>query len=83
MWPYTHDESNWLTVVAVLDTTQPRQVRPPSLAEMEVAARRYRARVVAGWIRGAFHGLRRMARAALYRGRKIDGTPPKNAVGAD
>lgn len=83
MWPYTHDESNWLTVVAALESTQPTPVRPPSLAELEVAARRYRARVVAGWIRSAFLGLRRLARAALYRGRKIDGAPPKNAVGAD
>lgn len=82
MWPYTHDESNWLTVVAVLDSTRPRELRPPSIAELEVAARRYRARVVAGWLRSAFAGLRRLARAEI-RSRSFDAKPPKNAVGAD
>jgi len=75
MWPYTHDESHWLT-------SDPA-ARPVPLYELEIAARRYRARVIAGWLRSAFFGLRRTARAALYRGRKVDGPPPKNAVGAD
>lgn len=75
MWPYTNDESHWLT-------GDPAS-RPVSLAEMEVAARRYRARVIAGWIRSGFHALRRTALAVLYRRRAIGNKPPPNAVGAD
>lgn len=75
MWPYTHDESNWLT-------TDPARPSPPSLGELERAARHYRSRVIAGWIRSGFSGLRRLARAALYRRRAVQAKPPPNVVGA-
>lgn len=74
MWPYTHDESHWLT-------SGPTP-RPIPLYELEIIARRYRAQVIAGWIRSGFLALRRMARAQLHS-RSIDAKPPKNAVGAD
>ncbi len=64
MWPYTHDESNWLT-------SDPVHPRPPSLAGLERAARHYRSRVIAGWIRSGFSNLRQLARAALYRRRAV------------
>ena len=82
MWPYTNDESNWLAVIAVLETSRPRPLDPPSLAELEHAARRYRARVIAGWLKSAFLGLRRLVRAARHRRSRAQAKPPGNVVGA-
>ncbi len=83
MWPYTHDESNWLAVVAVLEPTQPRPLDPPSLAEIERAARRYRARVIAGWLKSAFRSTGRLVRSTLHRGRAEPKPPPGGVVTAD
>lgn len=80
MWPYTHDESNWLAVVDVLESARARPLDPPSLAEIERAARRYRARVIAGWLKDAFRGAGRLVRAALYRRRRTERKPPPGVV---
>lgn len=82
MWPYTHDESDWLAVIDVLESTRPHPY-PPSLAEIERAARRYRARVIAGWLKSAFHGAGRLVRSALHRGRTEPKPPPGGVVTAD
>lgn len=83
MWPYTHDESNWLAVVDVLETTRPRPLDPPSLAEIERAARRYRARVIAGWLKDAARGAVRLVRSTLRRRRTEAKPPPGGVVTAD
>ncbi|MBM3547527.1 MAG: hypothetical protein FJX54_11270 [Alphaproteobacteria bacterium] len=62
MWPYTNDESNWLDLVEVMKAT-PR----PTVAELELAARRYRSRVIAGWLRSGFFALRTLVRRGLPR----------------
>jgi hypothetical protein len=67
MWPYTNDESNWLEVVAVIDATRSHPADRPSIAELERAARRYRARVIGEWLRSAFLALRELIRRALHR----------------
>lgn len=82
MWPYTHDESNWLAVIDVLGSTRPHPY-PPTVAEIERAARRYRARVIAGWMKSAFRSVRRFARSALHRGRAEPKPPPGGVVTAD
>jgi hypothetical protein len=63
MWPYTNDESNWLDAFA-LDEALGRRL---TVAELELAARRYRARVIAGWLRRGFFALRHAARRAWPR----------------
>ena len=67
MWSHTHDESNWLTTLSVLGTGRIGPYNPPSIAEVEMAARRYRARAIADMVESAFSGVRRLARKALYR----------------
>lgn len=80
MWPYTHDESNWLAVVAVLQSAQPRPLDPPSIAEIERAARRYRSRVISGWLRSGFRSVGRLVRSALHRRRTEPKPPPAGGV---
>lgn len=83
MWPYTHDESNWLAVVAVLETTRPRPLDPPSIAEIEHAARRLRSQMIAGWLKSGFRGAYRLVRSALHRRRAEAKPPPGGVVTAD
>ena len=82
MWPYTHDESNWLAVIDALESTRPPPY-PPTVAEIERAARRYRSRVIAGWLKSSFRSLRRLVRSALHRGRAQPKPPPGGVVTAD
>lgn len=63
MWPYTNDESNWLEVVAVMEATR----RPLTVAEIERAARRERARMIAAWIKSGVVALREVLRRAPHR----------------
>ena len=81
MWPYTHDETNWLAVIAVLESTHPRHPNPPSIAELEFAARRYRSRVIADGLKSAFRGLGRIVRSALHR--RAEPKAPPGTVVAD
>jgi hypothetical protein len=76
MWPYTQDESNWLAADDQPWTTRTR----PTIAEIELAARRYRAEVIGGWIAAAFTALGRRLRAIRD---PAAAPPPRNAVGAD
>ena len=81
MWPYTHDESNWLTTLSVLETGRIGLGNPPSIAELEMAARHYRSRVIADMLKSAFRSVRRLVRKALHR-RPDAAKPPGGMVSA-
>jgi hypothetical protein len=74
MWPYTHDESNWLAAIAVDEKTGPRGLHPHSLLAIERAARRYRAEMIAGMLASAATGLWRLVRRLRRPRRKPAGT---------
>ena len=67
MWPYTNDESSWLA--AALETSDGRAPDPHSLFALELAARRYRAQVIAGLLSNAARGLWRLLRGTPQRGK--------------
>jgi hypothetical protein len=74
MWPYTHDESNWLAAVAVDERTGPRGLDHHSIFAIERAARRYRAQVIAGMLASAAVGLWRFVRRLGRSRRRPAGT---------
>jgi hypothetical protein len=61
MWPYTNDEAAWLAAIEVPERSGPRGLDPHSLFALELAARRYRAQMIARLLRDAALGLWRFA----------------------
>jgi hypothetical protein len=74
MWPYTNDEAAWLAAIEVPERSGPRGLDPHSLFALELAARRYRAQMIARLLRDAALGLWRFAlRMPRRRKPKADG----------
>jgi len=61
MWPYTDDESAWVSREPFrLDHSRFKELTPMSIFEIEAEARRYRAEVIGGMLTAAGTGLWRL-----------------------